>query len=90
MIAEYGHTGNIVSLNARVSPAGRRPKKKLEGWQIDPPFNTPEVRAWMIDILLIGHSISVWCEGDYEKPTLNLGTLAIIRRRALRRRMARR
>ena len=27
MIAEYGHKTEIVSLDARVSPGGRRPKK---------------------------------------------------------------
>ena len=89
MIAEYGHRGDIFCLGAKVSPAGQKNKKNLEGWK-HPPFNIPEVRAWMIDVLLIGHSICVWCESNYEEPTLSLGTLAMMRRRALRRRMARR
>jgi hypothetical protein len=87
MIAEYAHKANLFGYVARATPGGRRPKNP-EGWQIRPPFDTPEVRAWMVDVLLAGHSISVYC--DREKPTLNLGTLAVIRRRARQQREARR
>jgi hypothetical protein len=85
MIAEYAH--KTKGFGARYMPGGRRPKNP-EGWQIDPPFDTPEVRAWMVGVLLAGHSISVY--GNRARPTLNLGTLAVIRRRARERRKGRR
>ena len=78
MIAEHGQVGQLVTFVARATPGVPVPAN-LDGWQIEPPYDTPAVRGWMIDILLAGHSISVWYDDDGEEPTLNLGTLAVIR-----------
>jgi hypothetical protein len=77
MIAEHGQVEQLVTFVARATPGVPVPAN-LEGWQIDPPYDTPVVRRWMIDVLLAGHSISVWYDDDGEEPTLNLGTLAVI------------
>ena len=87
MLAEHGHVGNMVIFVARATPGVRVPINR-EGWQIEPPYDTPACRAWMIDVLLAGHSISVWYDDDYEEPTLNLGTVTAIREHARQRREA--